>query len=322
MREPFGTTAEGKAVEKITLSAGDLTVSILTWGAVVQDVRLKGVAYPLTLGSNDLADYEGALRFHGSLIGPLANRTCPARVEIDGMMYELERNVGDVHLHSGRGATQLQVWDVVDVSETAVTLTCHLVDGQAGLPGNRDITVVFEVSAPATLSMRINGVTDAPTLMNFANHSYWNLDGTATWAGHQLHVHAEHYLPLTENLIPTGEVETVADGSLDFRQAAEISPQNPDFDNNFCLSNQRTALRDVLTLTGTSGVTMTVATDQTGIQVYDNRAPARPGKEVYEGLAIEAQSWPNAPHNSGFPSIRVTPDAPYVQETQWRFSKG
>lgn len=322
MIEPFGTTATGQAVEKITLCAGDLTASILTWGAVVQDVRLKGVAYPLTLGSDDLADYEDALRYHGSLIGPLANRTFPARVEIDGMMYELERNAGDVHLHAGRDATQLQVWDVVEVSENAVTLTCHLVDGQAGLPGNRDITVVYEVSAPATLSMRIDGVTDAPTLMNFANHSYWNLDGMATWAGHHLHVHADHYLQLAEDLIPTGEIEAAAGGPLDFIQATEIYPKNPEIDNNFCLSDQRTAVRDALKLTGTSGVTMTVATDQTGIQVYDNRSPARPGKQVYEGLAIEAQSWPNAPHNSGFPSIRVTPDAPYVQETEWRFSKG
>ena len=36
----FGTTADGQDVDRITLQAGDLTVAVLTWGAVVQDVRL------------------------------------------------------------------------------------------------------------------------------------------------------------------------------------------------------------------------------------------------------------------------------------------
>ena len=57
--ETFGTTAAGRDVQKITLRAGDLTASVLTWGAVLQSVRLAGVAYDLTQGSDQLADYEG-----------------------------------------------------------------------------------------------------------------------------------------------------------------------------------------------------------------------------------------------------------------------
>ncbi|MEP4640499.1 MAG: galactose mutarotase, partial [Yoonia sp.] len=102
----FGTSSTGVDVEKVTISAGDLSVSILTWGAIIQDVRLAGVDHSLTLGSDDLADYEGGLRHHGSLIGPIANRISNARVKIDGMMYELERNQdGAIHLHSGAQAT-------------------------------------------------------------------------------------------------------------------------------------------------------------------------------------------------------------------------
>ena len=39
----FGTTASGEPVEAITLRAGDLTAVVLTWGAVLPDVRLAGV---------------------------------------------------------------------------------------------------------------------------------------------------------------------------------------------------------------------------------------------------------------------------------------
>lgn len=316
----FGTTADGQDVHKITLAAGDLTVSLLTWGAVVQDVRLKGVGRSLTLGSDRLADYEGDMRHHGSLIGPLANRISTARVRIDGMMYELERNQdGRIHLHSGVQATHLQVWDVVDVTDNSATLSLNLPDGMCGLPGNRTITAQFEISAPATLTMTVTGRTDEKTMMNFANHSYWNLDGTTSWDGHQLCVNADRYLPGTEDNYPTGQIVDVANTEMDFRQPRAIAVNDPPFDNNFCLSDARILLRDVLTLNGQSGVFMKMATTEPGIQIYDGRDAIRPGKAAYEGLAIEAQGWPDAPNNAGFPSFIVTPESGYTQTTQWVF---
>ncbi|SHH03488.1 aldose 1-epimerase [Cognatiyoonia sediminum] len=319
---PFGTTKDGREVHKVTLFDGNLSVSILTWGAVVQDVRLAGVDRSLTLGSDTLSDYEGAMRYHGSLIGPIVNRISTSRVLIDGMMYELERNMdGRLHIHSGSDSTLLQVWDVVEVTNTSLTLRCDLVDGQCGLPGNRTIEATYSISAPATLSLAITGTTDAATLMNFANHSYWNFDGTEDWSGHTLHVHADQFLPTTDDFYPTGEIADVEGSALNFRNPRVIDPQNPPMDTNFCLSTDPQPLREVLTLTGASGVRMKVHTDQNGIQVYDGRHAIRPGKKAYEGLAIEAQNWPDAPTHRGFPSIKVTPDTPYTQDTEWSFFK-
>lgn len=319
----FGTASTGETVERVTLTAGDLTVNLLTWGAIVQDVRLSGVDRSLTLGSDDLSDYEGGMCHHGSLIGPLANRISTARVLIDGMMYELERNQdGRIHLHSGAQATHRRSWQVVAQSTNSATLQCDLIDGECGLPGNRSITATFEVSAPGTLTLTIKGTTDAPTLMNFANHSYWNLDGTKTWDGHQLKINADRYLPGTDDNCPTGEIAPVAGTEMDFQSLRTVTVNSPPFDNNFCLSDAPTALRDVLTLTGQSGVSMTIATNQTGIQVYDGRDALRPGGVTYEGLAIEAQGWPDAPTHPTFPSIKVTPETPYHQITTFLFRHG
>lgn len=318
----FGTAGTGEAVEKITLTAGDLTVAILTWGAIVQDVRLAGVDRSLTLGSDTLSDYEGSLMHHGSLIGPIANRISNARIKLDGMMYELERNQDDrISLHSGKQATHRRNWTVEDRSDTHVTLTCALGDGICDLPGNRVITVTYRVTAPATLTMEVTGTTDATTAMNFANHSYWNLDGTDSWAGHQLQVLADSYLPSTPDDYPTGEIVAVEGTPMDLRQMRVISPETDVFDNNFCLSDGPVLARDVLVLRGQGGVQMTLSTTAPGVQVYDNRNGARPGRAAYEGLAIEAQGWPDAPNNSAFPSILVTPNAPYHQETSWRFEQ-
>lgn len=317
----FGATQTGQEVHKITLSAGDLTVSLLTLGAIIQDVRLQGIDRSLTLGSDDLADYEGDMRHHGSLIGPIANRISNARIRLDGMMYELERNQdGRIHLHSGAQATHLQVWNVERVDESSATLTIDLPDGSCGLPGNRKISATFTVTAPATLTLDITGTTDAKTCMNFANHSYWNLDGSDRYDGHQLQIKADRYLPSTPDDYPTGEIVDVSGTNMDFRQTKPITAGAPPFDNNFCLSDGSSDLREVLSLTGQSGVEMSMATTEPGLQIYDARNAQRPGRYTYEGLAIEAQGWPDAPNNPKFPSIVITPATPYRQTTRWSFT--
>lgn len=317
----FGTAQSGEAVEKITLSAGDLTVSVITWGAILQDVRLASVNRSLTLGAVNLSDYEGDLRHHGSLIGPIANRISNARIKIDGMMYELERNQdGRIHLHSGVDATHRRNWTLVDQSDTHVTLTCDLRDGVCGLPGNRTITVTYRVAVPATLTMELTGTSDAKTAMSFANHSYWNLDGKDTWDGHHLQVLADRYLPGTEDDYPTGDIVDVSGTSMDLREGRTINVATDTFDNNFCLSERPMPLRDVLTLRGASGVAMTIATTAPGMQVYDNKEGVRPGRRTHEGLALEAQNWPDAPNNPTFPSILIDADEVYQQMTAWRFS--
>ncbi|KJZ20698.1 aldose epimerase family protein [Loktanella sp. S4079] len=316
----FGTTANGDKIDEITIADGDLSVSILTFGAIIQDVRLSGIPYSLTLGSSNIDDYFGSMGYHGALVGPIANRISNARVRLEGMMYELERNENGIgHLHSGSDGVHKQLWTVQDQSANSVTLTVTLPDGVNGLPGHRKITATFTVTAPASLTLEITGETDTKTLMNFANHSYWNLDGTPDWDGHSLRIAADHYLPINDATAPTGEICDVSDTDMDFRNMRLLEKASPALDHNFCLSHTPVDIREVLTLTGASGVAMSIATTEPGIQIYDGGGAQRPGCSTYEGLAIEPQRWPDAPNHRGFPSITVSPDAPYRQTTRWSF---
>ena len=136
----FGTTTTGEPVEKITLTAGDLTVTILTWGAVIQSVRLANVAHDLTLGSETLADYEGPLRYHGSIIAPVVNRLSNAQAPLGDTTLQFQVNFNDRHtLHSGDAGTQLKVWQLLYASETECRLGLTLPNGEGGFPGNRRI---------------------------------------------------------------------------------------------------------------------------------------------------------------------------------------
>jgi aldose 1-epimerase len=318
--ETFGTTAAGRDVQKITLRAGDLTASVLTWGAVLQSVRLAGVGYDLTQGSDRLADYEGDMRYHGSLIAPVVNRLTDAKAPVAGVIHGFEANFNGQHcLHSGAAGTHLKVWDLVSTTETQAVLALDLADGEGGFPGNRRVEVRFSLHAPATLRMEVAVTSDKPTIWNAANHSYWNLDGTEGWAGHRLQIAAAHYLPTDSDFIPTGQILPVVAGDHDFRAGKVIAPHQPDLDNCYCLGTTPEPLREVLWLTGASGVKMAVATTEAGVQVYDGRHAVRPGHSAFEGVAIETQGWPDAPNKAGFPSIDLTAGETRVQITEWRF---
>jgi aldose 1-epimerase len=93
-------------------------------------------------------------------------------------------------------------------------------------------------------------------------------------------------------------------------------------DHNLCLSEARVPLREVLWLTGASGITLTIATTACGLQVYDGGHSRRPGRSLHEGFAIEPQSWPDAPHHPAFPPIGVRPGTIWSQTTEWRFTRG
>ncbi len=311
---PFGITQGGTPVERYSLRTDDLEVSILTYGAIVQDVRLRGVDDGLTQGSECLADYETTMPSYGPLIGPVVNRITGAQAQIAGRICRFDANQDRrITLHSGSANTGAQVWTVEDAGPTVLQMSLTLEDGAGGFPGNRKITVRYDVLPPATLQMQVTGVTDAPTLMNFANHSYWTLDTGGGFANSSLRIAADRYLPTTRDATPTGEISTVEGTPFDFRTERILMPGAPPLDTNFCLSDRPTDLRDVAWLTSDTGVTLTMATTMPGLQVYD----ARPD---YRAIALEAQHWPDAPNHAEFPSILLQPEETYSQITQWAFS--
>jgi len=320
--EDFGRSADGRRVQAVTLRKGAISARILTWGAVLQGLWLEGVPHSLTLGSDRLADYEGAMRHHGSLVAPVANRFSGGRAPLDGRMLDFERNQdGRLSLHSGAAGTHLKVWNLAEAANDGAVLTLDLPDGEGGFPGNRRVMAEFALFEPAGLRLTITAVSDRPTLFNATNHSYWNLDGTPGWAGHRLRIAAARVLANDADFCPTGDVPAVAGTAFDFREGRTILPGNPALDNCFALADARRPVTPVLWLQGKSGVTMELATSEPGVQVYDGRGAIRPGRMPYEGLAIEAQGWPDAPNHAGFPPIRLGPGETCRQITEWRFSR-
>jgi aldose 1-epimerase len=315
-RAVFGLLPDGRAVERLTLAAGDLRVSILTLGAILQDVRLNGVAFPLTLGSPDLAAYAGPMAYCGAIVGPVANRIAGAEIAVAGRTHRLIANEnGRTTLHGGTLGTHARLWTVTDLGPAHATLTLDLDDGAEGYPGQRRLTARFTATAPARLDLVLEAETDAPSPTNLANHSYWSL-GPDGLDGHLLEIAADRYTPVDADLIPTGTAVPVDGTAFDFRAARPIgAAAEARYDHNFCLAASRRAQTFAARLTGPTGIALTIATTEPGLQVYDAaRLDTAPHAGLsgqpygaFAGVALEAQAWPDAPHHPDFPPILLEP---------------
>lgn len=327
--EIFGHLPDGQPVHRVAIAGGGMTANIVTWGAVVQDLRLAGHAAPLVLGFDDFADYPARSPYFGAIAGRFANRIANGRFSIDGTAYQTEKNfLGKHTLHGGSAGIGRRLWTLADHGADFATLTHRAGDGEMGFPGNLDITCSYALKSPGRLVVELTATTDAPTLCNLAHHSYFNLDdgGRSNVLDHLIQIEAEAYLPVDAELIPTGAVIPVAGTELDFRTPRPIrngEPHRP-YDHNFCLSAARGPLRRAATVR--SGVEMEVWTTEPGIQLYDGPGIASDLTGLdgipygpHSGFCLEAQIWPDAPSHPYFPQALLRPGEHYAQTTEYRF---
>ncbi len=141
----FGQTLAGDHVERVTLSGGGLTASLLTRGVTLQGLWLEGVGHGLTLGLPDLAGYETATSYLGALVGPVANRIGGASAVLDGTRHRFEANEGPTTLHSGPSGIHARIWRLAEACTQAATFTLDLADGEGGFPGNRRLTARYSL---------------------------------------------------------------------------------------------------------------------------------------------------------------------------------
>jgi aldose 1-epimerase len=336
LAELFGRTGDGEPVHRLRIAGGGLQASIITWGAVVQDLRLEGHRPPLVLGFESFDDYPAHSPYFGAIAGRYANRIREGRFAIDGRQYQADTNFLGKHLlHGGSKGIGKRVWSIAEHGADFVTLRLRDRDGEMGFPGNLDITCTYRLAPGGVLSIELSAVTDQPTLCNLAHHSYFNLDdgGSSEVLDHLLQIDAEAYLPVDEELIPTGEIAPVAGTDFDFSEARpirrEAGGRQVEYDHNWCLARSRQPLRRVARLSGSrSGVAMEVCTTEPGVQFYAGHKAARDaagldGRQyrAFAGVCLEPQVWPDSPNHPDFPQAVLRPGEVYRQTTQYRFAK-
>ncbi|MEU9451618.1 aldose epimerase family protein [Streptomyces sp. NPDC048277] len=320
MSELFGTLSDGTEVHRWTLERAGTRVRVLSYGGIVQSVEVpdrEGRSADVVLGFADLDGYlENPGPYFGALVGRYANRIAHARFPLDDVTYALEPNNAPNSLHGGSRGFDKRVWDVEGV-EHGVRLTRVSRHGEEGFPGQLEVSVTYVLDASGALRISYEAVTDAPTVVNLTNHSYFNLAGSGNAGGHELRIAASRYTPVDDDLIPTGVLEDVSGSRFDFRTARKVGSG---YDHNLVLDKGVTdAPAEIAELHDpASGRTLTVATTEPGIQLYTAEhltGPFAPG----DGVALETQHFPDSPNRPGFPSTVLRPGEVYRSETVYGF---
>ena len=328
----FGTMPGGQAVQQLTISGGNLSAKLLTYGALLQDLRHGAHDFPLVLGLNSLADYLAHSPSFGITAGRFANRIANGRFELDGKAHQLDQNfLGQHLLHGGSTGFGKRVWTLTDYQGDQASFALVSEDMDMGFPGELRAEVTYKLSADDTLQIDFAATTDQPTLCNLTHHSYFNLSGEPTILDHELQLDADRYVPVDAQLIPTGETPSVAGTVFDFRARRPIRQLAEDgqvaHDHNFCLSDSRQPLRPVGRLWAPrSGLQMEIATTEPGVQLYTGSklSVPVPGLDqrrygAFAGLCLETQVWPDGPNHARFPSARLDPGTTYQHQVEYRF---
>lgn len=317
-------------------------MSVLDFGGIWQEYSIptNQGQLNLLLAANSMEDYLDAGYSIGQLIGPVANRIAKAEFSIDGQNYQLQANEGANSIHSGDQGWQNHCWHVTTTSSDnagQIILSNHYSPDDDGMPADTDIHVVYTLRSDDSVTIDLYGESDAPTLFNPTNHTYWNLADASvdTVEGQELTINSKYHLAVNGEKIPTGALVENLGSAYDFKDGQILGHalnemlKTPEqgFDDFFVVKPSATfdekpiaQLKDPK-----SGREMRMYSDRNALVIFSaNGLPAsfklnRPGKS-WAAMALEAQALPDAPNHPEFGDITLRPLAPVHHQIRYEIN--
>ena len=341
---PYGQLPSGAEITEYVLTNDrGMRVQVITYGGIITALHIPdrhGDLGDVVLGYDALDGYVKKNPYFGCITGRFANRIAGGRFTLDGTTYQLAINHGPNHLHGGQVGFDKRVWQAtVEEGNGAVSLALAYLskDGEENYPGNLLVTVTYTLMSENTLRISYRASTDQPTILNLTNHTYFNLAGSGTILDHEIMINADHFTPIDEAMIPTGELRPVAGTPFDFRQPRRIGAHidEPDeqlqraggYDHNFVLNGTPGELRLAARLYDpSSGRVLEVSTTEPGMQLYtgnflDGTIVGKGGVTYARraGLCLETQHFPDSPNHPHFPSTVLRPGEEFHSVTVFAF---
>jgi aldose 1-epimerase len=351
-RSTFGTLPDGRAVPAVTLTNGHgVSATVIAYGASLQSFILpdrNGRKADIVLGYDNLDQYLKQPQYFGATVGRFANRIAKGQFTLDGKAYQVPVNNGPNSLHGGTQGFDKVLWTVTKVTDgptAAVTLRYISKNGDQGYPGTVTVDATYSLDEQDRLTINYRATTDAPTIVNISNHTYWNLSGEGSSngaMGEVLTIPAESFLPTDATSIPTGELKPVAGTVFDFRTPHVIGERVRDarneqiafargYDHNWVIGRKVTPDQHLMAKVNdpASGRGFELWSNQPGLQFYsgnflDGTSYGKSHQLYREGDAIvlEPQLFPDTPNHPEFGSGRLAPGQVYRNTITYRFSTG
>lgn len=346
--ESLGTLPDGRTARVFTLTnENGLRARVSDLGAILLSMEApdrQGRIADITLGYDRFDDWLANPFYLGATIGRFGNRIRGGRFTLDGREYRLATNNAPgglpCHLHGGVRGFNHHLWNAEPAADgRSVSFTLASPDGDEGYPGTLSVRVTYTLDEEDGLLWEATATTDAPTIVNLVNHTYWNLSGdpSTTILDHKLQLEADDFLPTDAGLIPTGERRRVACTPMDFTHPTTIGDRidaedealafGAGYDHAWVLRGPAGELRPAaLVHDPLSGRVMELFTDQPAVQFYagnflDNITPGKGGYPILRrgGLCLETEGFPDAPNRPDFPSAVLRPGETYRHRMLHRF---
>ena len=298
----------------------------------------NGVFEDVVLGYDSAKDYlEKPDHFFGAIIGRYGNRIADGKISIENNEFLLAKNEAESQLHGGEKGFHAVIWKAKQISASSLELTHFSKHLDQGFPGNLEVKVVYTLTDESELQIEYFAVSDAKTVINLTNHSYFNLSGdfNKSIENHLVQIKANSFLPVNDKMIPLGNLESVRDSPFDFRELKTIKQGvnkqhkqivlGSGFDHNFVLDNPKSGFIAKV-IDSVSSRVLEVYTTEPGVQFYSgNHLNNIEGKNgiLYQKRAafcLETQHFPNSPNQSSFPSTLLLPEEKYFSRTIYKFS--
>ena len=338
----FGKNTQGENATLYTFeNKNGMVMEVTDFGATLFSLMVpdgKGNLVDVVLGYDDPLGYEGpAGTFFGATVGRNANRIGKGRFVLNGVEYQLDQNNGGNNLHSGLDFQSFRIWKVKAIEGNAITFSIHSPDGDQGYPGALDMDVTYTLTDDNAVRIDYYGIPQADTIINYTNHSYFNLNGHASGPilKHTVWMDADYYTPTAADSVPTGEIAPVEGTPMDFRTKKEVGRDigqefqalifGNGYDHNWCLNNNGKLAKVAELTADVTGLTLEVYTDLPGVQIYTaNFVNNELGKGgvVYNqrhGICFETQYYPDAPNHPNFPSSICRAGEVYRTTTVYKF---
>jgi aldose 1-epimerase len=342
----YGTMPDGSESRRYLLqNSHGVKMQVMEYGAILGSLEVpdrSGHFADITLGYDSLEGWMSDPHYFGATVGRYGNRVRHGRFSLDGNLYQLPTNnaPGGIpcHLHGGICGLSRRLWRG-EIRGDSVVLRYQSPDGEEGYPGNLNVEASYSLTEENELTWEVLATTDAPTILNFIQHSYWNLSGNldSEITDHLLHLNADSYLPTDAGLIPTGDIAPVRNTPMDFTQPAIIGSkidarfsalQLADGYDHCWVLNQSGEWGLAADVThAPSGRRMELFTNQPGLQFYSGNflngsTCGKKGKthRRRSGFCLETQKFPDSPNHSHFPTTVLRPGEIYHHRMTYRFS--
>lgn len=270
--------------------------------------------------------------FHGAIIGPICNRIANGKFNLNNIDYQLTPNDGSNVLHSGVKGLHQQLWRSLDHTVNTVTLQIKQKHNENGFPGNVTIELQYTLHENNTLSLGWSVFSDQDTPINLTSHSYFNLSGFGDIKNHFLKINTDEYTPYNDKQIPTGNIESVNNTALDFREFTRLSKvlngSNPEIlrwgglDHNWVFNECPKLKIQAELYSKETQLLLQVESTLPAMQCYTGNQLAIFGIHgTHEGICLEPQFYPNSVNQDNFPNTILKANQTVTQQVNLIFTE-